>query len=695
MTNDSGFDEESYLSRYGDVRKAVRAGVFSSGYAHYVTCGRVEGRDGLFKNRHEGQNERIELGGAFYQNFLKRMHSALQPNTYFEIGTLNGDTLKLASCTCISVDPTYQISTDVLGNKPACYFFQVGSDDFFDEHNPKEILKGTIDVAFLDGMHLFEYLLRDFYNTEMYCSRDSIIILHDCIPLDEYVTVRDPSDPARQKSSRPGYWTGDVWKMIPTLREWRPDLSISVVDAPPTGLVLITNLDPGSRVLRDNYQSIVDKYLACELGAYGVERLRREANPVTTEKFVSADDFARFTGRAWRTDVQPDRSGEETGFAYLSPLDLMTGRSRDPTVEVTLDGPGDTRERSRPGASFDDDPDGTRLFSALDPVIVPHAPAFTLTAARLRQVGYRSYLSQGGFLFNDEALVNKTERKRFLARFGQEAAFLNEDTGLSPAGQSGLFRLDPRNRHVEQLAGEVISICSFEPTNYGSFLLRVLPKIAGRQGLFRDRTVIGPAYNQSMRDLYAMAGIPVERIIKHDTNVIYNYDKVIIPSNRNPHFLLDPDTLALYADLRDRFGTRLGARKILVSRLGWTGSYAATHRVMLNEEELARRLGAEGFDIVRTHTMTVRQQIEAFSSADVIVGAAGSAMFNVVFSHPGTKLVDIESEPHWIFAHQNLFGSCGLDYGIFQAKALNQDWSVHHKAFYVNVDALMTRVASL
>ena len=120
MTTDLGFDEELYLSRYGDVRSAVKAGVFSSGYAHYIAFGKAEGRDGLPKFNHTGLKEFIDLGGTFYQTFLKRVHSALRPKTYFEIGTLNGDTLKLASCASISVDPSFQISSDVLGNKPAC-----------------------------------------------------------------------------------------------------------------------------------------------------------------------------------------------------------------------------------------------------------------------------------------------------------------------------------------------------------------------------------------------------------------------------------------------------------------------------------------------------------------------------------------------------------------------------------------------
>ncbi len=184
-----------------------------------------------------------------------------------------------------------------------------------------------------------------------------------------------------------------------------------------------------------------------------------------------------------------------------------------------------------------------------------------------------------------------------------------------------------------------------------------------------------------MRELYAIASIPVERMREHKTSVIYDYDRAIILSDRNPHFLADTETLAFYADLRHQYGARRGGRKIFVSRLGWTGSYASTHRVMRNEEEVAARLMAEGFELVLPHSMSVKQQIEAFSSADFIVGASSSAMFNVVFSHPGTKLVDIESEPHWVFGHQNMFGSFGLDYGIFAAKADDQDWNVPHKPF--------------
>jgi SAM-dependent methyltransferase len=43
---DAGFDEKSYLAKYADVREAVKAGAFASGYAHYVAFGIAEGRQG-------------------------------------------------------------------------------------------------------------------------------------------------------------------------------------------------------------------------------------------------------------------------------------------------------------------------------------------------------------------------------------------------------------------------------------------------------------------------------------------------------------------------------------------------------------------------------------------------------------------------------------------------------------------------
>lgn len=199
--------------------------------------------------------------GTPYAQVLQHFHRTLRPKTYIEIGTDVGVTLKLAECASIAVDPKFRIEQDVMSGKPACHLMQMASDQFFLEHDPIRLLGREIDLAFLDGLHLFEFLLRDFANTERYCKRNSVILLHDCLPTDAYMVRRDQRPtPWRAFSPHPLSWTGDVWKALPILEEYRPDLRILALNAQPTGLIAITSLDPASTVLHEQYFDIVERY---------------------------------------------------------------------------------------------------------------------------------------------------------------------------------------------------------------------------------------------------------------------------------------------------------------------------------------------------------------------------------------------------------------------------------------------------
>ena len=58
-----------------------------------------------------------------------------------------------------------------------------------------------------------------------------------------------------------GFWTGDVFKFVLILKKYRPDLEFYNSDIPPAGLAIISNLDPNSTVLIDNYDSIVKEFM--------------------------------------------------------------------------------------------------------------------------------------------------------------------------------------------------------------------------------------------------------------------------------------------------------------------------------------------------------------------------------------------------------------------------------------------------
>jgi hypothetical protein len=215
--------------------------------------------------------------GFLYGEVLADLHDALNPKSYFEIGTLYGETLALAKCESLAVDPDFPIRCDVLNNKPACHFYRQTSDEFFAQHSPFRIFNAPIDLAFLDGMHAFEFLLRDFMNTERYCDRNSVIVMHDCIPTDIHVARRDVMDQTHAAlSAHGGWWAGDVWKTLLILRKFRPDLKVYCLDAPPTGLVVITDLDRHSSVLAQNYDAAVKEFESLSLADYGVRNFHQD-----------------------------------------------------------------------------------------------------------------------------------------------------------------------------------------------------------------------------------------------------------------------------------------------------------------------------------------------------------------------------------------------------------------------------------
>ena len=185
----------------------------------------------------------IPVEGNIYLEVLSAFHDSLNPKTYLEIGVSHGDSLKFANCRAIGVDPEPQIK-----DNSEYLIYAKTSDLFFKENAEQLFLTDKIDLAFIDGMHLFEFALRDFINIEKYAHSNTYILIHDILP-------RCFSEASRGRVTVD--WTGDIWRLILGLRKYRPDLNITVLDSYPTGLGVITQLNPDSEILIDNYDEIV------------------------------------------------------------------------------------------------------------------------------------------------------------------------------------------------------------------------------------------------------------------------------------------------------------------------------------------------------------------------------------------------------------------------------------------------------
>lgn len=238
--------------------------------------------------RLEKQGTEIALDGPPYLEVLSRLHRQLRPRTYLELGTWRGASLRVAKCASLAVDPNFQLDEGTIGSKPICILHQSTSDEFFAKHDATAILGEPVELAFIDAFHVFEYVLRDFIGTERACRPDSIIALDDCCPRDFYMARRSLVPATAQPTKYPGYWTGDVWKLIPVLRELRPDIQLALLDAKPTGLATCTNLNPGDRTLATRYDEIVDRWRDVKLEEYGMERLLRDLQVTASDAWVDA-----------------------------------------------------------------------------------------------------------------------------------------------------------------------------------------------------------------------------------------------------------------------------------------------------------------------------------------------------------------------------------------------------------------------
>jgi hypothetical protein len=190
-----------------------------------------------------------------YLEFLKTLHKK-RYEIYFEIGARNGDSLCLSQSPSIAIDPYYQLKHDPIGKKEFCLLFQDTSDNFFKKVLPK-FKYFKCELAFIDGMHLFEYALRDFINLAKISSEKSLFLFHDILPWSYEMTTRD-----FKILPRGAAWTGDVWKLIPILIDIGMKDNMNILTLAPSGLLAVLN--PGKEIiakLQKNLDNICSEWM--------------------------------------------------------------------------------------------------------------------------------------------------------------------------------------------------------------------------------------------------------------------------------------------------------------------------------------------------------------------------------------------------------------------------------------------------
>jgi hypothetical protein len=171
---------------------------------------------------------RVYPRGVNRHEFLAALHDRLRPRTYLEIGVHKGESLALSRVPSIGVDPEFNIVAEIQAD---VHLARMTSDEFFARKNPLAHLPiKVLDLAFIDGMHLSEYSLRDYLAVERFTHPGSVVVFDDMLP-------RNVLEANRYRKSGP--WTGDVYKALEALRSLRPDLIVIEVATGGTGTAIV------------------------------------------------------------------------------------------------------------------------------------------------------------------------------------------------------------------------------------------------------------------------------------------------------------------------------------------------------------------------------------------------------------------------------------------------------------------------
>lgn len=116
-------------------------------------------------------------------------------------------------------------------------------------------------------------------------------------------------------------------------------------------------------------------------------------------------------------------------------------------------------------------------------------------------------------------------------------------------------------------------------------------------------------------------------------------------------------------------------------------------RQLLNQDEVAKELEAEGFETVDPGTLPIKEQMQLFAESEFVIGVHGAALTNFLFVPPSCRVVELANGIKQSF-YGDLSKGRGLDYKIVMGMpdgfdGHNMDFFIeHHMDFTLELDKI-------
>lgn len=264
-----------------------------------------------------------------------------------------------------------------------------------------------------------------------------------------------------------------------------------------------------------------------------------------------------------------------------------------------------------------------------------------LAERRIRREAVRSYAVPPlvasrlpGAIVDTDAFLIMPDEHRYLSDS------LRHSGTLLHWGYARLERgvLQRESREIPERPERVVVLGAQSNSNYSHWLVESVVRML-LFGPLDDGTrhLLTPPLLDWQRETLELIGVDSKRILELPRQGPVRFREAIAVSRgMGPMPTLRPGGVDALANLAPAPGG--GRRRIYCSRK------AVRYRHVTNESEVTELLGRHGFEQVCPEQLSIRAQIELFAAAEAVLALHGSALTNILFSPPGTPVIELQAE---------------------------------------------------
>jgi|TARA_B100001964_G_scaffold164832_1_gene180949 capsular polysaccharide biosynthesis protein len=217
--------------------------------------------------------------------------------------------------------------------------------------------------------------------------------------------------------------------------------------------------------------------------------------------------------------------------------------------------------------------------------------------------------------------------------------------------------------------------------NYGHWLLDMLPKIklcSEHYSLNDINYFYTPNLANFQKETLSVLGISENRIINSEKFRHIQAEELLVVDHPNYYkgFILEQNkfqptwTIQWLRDTYLIYKKKFNAnKKIFIDR---TDSISK-HCHIQNEEEVFNYLKNKGFSKYQLTKLSFFEKIYLFENAEIIVGAHGAGLTNLVFCKPKTKVIEIRPSINFNTVYERISYINNLNYRLIQTKKLDKN----------------------